>query len=110
MKLEEMAKGVMIFRCPDKIHNTYGIEIYKEKDHSTIIKFDYIMRTKMNEKKHLHYFEQGRTINWSYFEFFNGEKYQDEILQIAEEIAKHFNLPLIIEWKENENGFLYFTD
>jgi len=100
--LESIRKGCIIFKTPDNIHNNYGIQIYNEKDNSMVDLFDeacYAWFRKIKEicDIDIRWFHQGRTNDWSYFEFWNGVPYQDMILDFAESLSKVFDISLEIE-------------
>jgi hypothetical protein len=98
---EDLKKGAIIFKCPDHIHNNYGIQIYHSTKPQFINQFEASCIDWFNSLKKsgtdLRWFLQGRQCDWCYFEFWNGEPYQDLILDWAETLSEVHELPLLIE-------------
>lgn len=90
--------------CPDKIKSNYGLCVFsneEQKNTVTIAKFKYLAKKKLNDAN-IRWSLQGGTHNfeneWCYFELWSlPNEWQDELLTIAEEIAKELQLPLDIE-------------
>lgn len=100
--LEDIRNGCIVFKTPDDIHNNYGLEIYNEYLCWMIDRFDefcheWFCHIKTDNDIDLKWFHQGRDKTWSYFEFWNGEQYQDMILEKAEWFSKEFGINLVIE-------------
>lgn len=94
---------IITVKIPNKTHLTYGVEFYCSDDKNFLkivfnrfkksFMFDNSIRSGMSNKDTLSTFIQGNDQeSWFYFEFFNGENFQDYIMNTAKKISDEFNI------------------
>jgi hypothetical protein len=86
---------------PDKVHSTMGVEIFLNKEDLHISNdvidnvINYFRRwcytNFLYNNKHLGGFHQGNDTNWQYFEFFNYEGNESEIINLADFLVGKIN-------------------